>query len=103
MANWIVEVAKCEPSSIAVGIEVPRGAVVETLLSRGFDVFSINPKQSDRFRDRYTIPGSKNDELDAIVIADCLWTDRHLYRKLRVDNADIIELRGIARLDGQIS
>jgi transposase len=103
MANWIVEVAKCEPSSIAVGIEVPRGAVVETLLSRGFDVFSINPKQSDRFRDRYTLPGSKNDELDAIVIADCLWTDRHLYRKLRVDSADIIELRGIARLDGQIS
>jgi transposase len=102
MANWIVEVADCDPSSIAIGIEIPRGAVVETLLSRGFDVFSINPKQSDRFRDRYTMPGSKNDELDSYVLGDCLWTDRHLYRKLRVDDADVIELRGVARTDGQI-
>jgi transposase len=102
MANWIVEVANCDPSSIAIGIEIPRGAVVETLLSRGFDVFSINPKQSDRFRDRYTMPGSKNDELDSYVLGDCLWTDLHLYRKLRVDDADVIELRGVARTDGRI-
>jgi hypothetical protein len=26
--------------------------VVETLLERGFKVYSINPKQLDRFRDR---------------------------------------------------
>lgn len=103
MANWLIEMAGGDPSRIAVGIEITRGAVVETLLARGIDVFAINPKQSDRFRDRYTMPGSKNDELDSIVLADCLWTDRHLYRQLSVDHADAVELRGVVRTDGQIS
>ena len=102
MANWLIEMAGGDPSRLAVGIELTRGAVVETLLARGIDVFAINPKQSDRFRDRYTVPGSKNDELDSIVLGDCLWTDRHLYRQLSVDPADAVELRGIVRSDGQV-
>ena len=32
--------------------EVPRGPVVESLMERGFEVHSINPKQLDRFQDR---------------------------------------------------
>ena len=41
-----------KPDRIAVAIEVPRGPVVEALLEGGLAVFSINPKQLDRFRDR---------------------------------------------------
>ena len=52
-------------SEVAVGIEVPRGAMVEGLLERGFAVFAINPKQLDRFRDRYTVAGAKDDRRDA--------------------------------------
>jgi hypothetical protein len=40
--------ANGQPSSIAMAIEVPRGAVVEAFLEGGFAVFSINPKQLDR-------------------------------------------------------
>src|ERR1041385_153807 len=49
----------------AVGIETPRGAVVQTLVEHGFAVFAINPKQLDRFRDRYTTAGAKDDDRDA--------------------------------------
>ena len=45
---WIDDLvarASDEPSRIAVGIEVPRGAVVELLVERGFPVYAINPKQ----------------------------------------------------------
>ena len=52
---------------IAVAIEVPRGAVVETLLERGLHVYVLNPKQLDRFRDRYTVAGAKDDRRDARV------------------------------------
>ena len=49
MAQWLLELSGSSPENIAVGIEVTRGPVVETLLGRGFGVHSINPRQLDRF------------------------------------------------------
>ena len=45
-------------------------------------VYSINPKQLDRFRDRFTVAGAKDDSLDAYVLADSLRTDMPRFRKL---------------------
>ena len=50
-----------EPGRIHVAIEIPHGQVVEALIERGFSVHAINPKQMDRFRDRFTIAGAKDD------------------------------------------
>lgn len=36
-----------------IGIEVPRGPLVEMLMERSLAVYAINPKQLDRFRDRF--------------------------------------------------
>jgi transposase len=91
-----------DPASIAVAIEVPHGAVVETLLDRGFAVFSINPKQLDRFRDRFTVAGAKDDRRDAMVLADSLRTDGHLFRRLEVQPAKIIELREWSRVHDEL-
>jgi len=55
---------------IDVSIEIPHGPVVETLLEYGVSVFAINPKQLDRFRDRFTVAGAKDDRRDARVLAD---------------------------------
>jgi hypothetical protein len=38
--------------------------VVETLLERGFNAHAINPKQMDRFRDRFTSAGAKRNIRD---------------------------------------
>ena len=81
----------------AVGIETPRGAVVETLVERGFAVFAINPKQLDRFRDRYTTGGAKDDDRDAWCIASALHTDRAAFRHVSVDLPEIIRLRELYR------
>jgi hypothetical protein len=43
-----------------VAIEMTQGPVVEALLERGFCVYGINPKQLDRFRDRFTVAGAKS-------------------------------------------
>jgi len=61
--------ALAAPGRIAVAIEAPRGAVVDTLLDRGMHVFSLNPKQLDRFRDRHTVAGAKDDRLWLRAIA----------------------------------
>jgi hypothetical protein len=61
LVTAVLKLAKDRPECIAVAIERPHGAVVETLLERGISVFSINPKQLDRFRDRHTVAGAKDD------------------------------------------
>jgi transposase len=91
-----------EPGQVAVGIEVPRGALVETLLERGFAVFFITPKQLDRFRDRHSVAGAKDDRRDAFVLADSLSTDRHCFRPARVDHPLVIQIRQVSRADSDL-
>ena len=82
MADWLLSVAAGEAAAVGVAIEVPRGPVVESLLEWGFVVHSINPKQLDRFRDRISLAGAKDDRRDARVLASALRTDGHCLRRL---------------------
>ena len=93
LCQWLLDLTQAEPAEIAVAIELTRGAVVETLLERGFSVYGINPKQLDRFRDRHSVAGAKDDRLDAYVLADSLRTDTARYRRLRMDDPHVVELR----------
>src|SRR5712691_3120560 len=68
LCAWLVDRTGAQPCEIAVAIETPRGPVVEALLEHGFAVFAINPKQLDRFRDRFSLAGAKDDSLDALVL-----------------------------------
>ena len=88
-----------DATRVAIGIEVPRGALVELLVERGFGVSAINPKQLDRFRDRFTPAGAKDDRRDALVIGDSLRTDPQAFRPVRLDHPVIIQLREWSRID----
>ena len=88
MMAWLLKASGGEPGEIHVAIETPHGPIVEALLERGFNVYSINPKQLDRFRDRFTVAGAKDDSRDADVLADSLRTDTRLFRKLSVAEPD---------------
>lgn len=90
------------PELVAIAIEIPRGAVVECLVERGFHVYAINPKQLDRFRDRHTVAGAKDDRRDAFVLADSLRTDRPCFRRVVLDNPVVIQLREITRIDDDL-
>jgi hypothetical protein len=88
---------------VAIAAETPRGPIVESVLERGYSVFSINPKQLDRFRDRHTVAGAKDDRRDAFVLADSLRTDRPLFRRLARECANIIRLRELSRLEDDLT
>jgi transposase len=98
MCAWLCQVTGAAPEEIAVAIETPRGPVVEALLEHGFAVFSINPKQLDRFRDRFSLAGAKDDSRDALVLGHSLRTDRHAFRRVAVDDPLVIELREWSRM-----
>jgi transposase len=98
MCTWLLEKTAAEPAEIAVAIETPRGPVVEALLERGFKVFAIDPKQLDRFRDRFSVAGAKDDSRDAQVLAGSLRTDWQAFRRLSLDDPLVIELREWSRI-----
>jgi hypothetical protein len=98
LTEWLTQLAHGEPARVAVALEVPRGAVVDTLLERGFHVFALNPKQLDRFRDRYTVAGAKDDRRDAFVLATALATDQPAFRALAPEDPLLIELREWSRV-----
>jgi len=102
MIAWLLKASGGEPGEIHVAIETPHGPIVEALLERGFNVYSINPKQLDRFRDRFTVAGAKDDSLDADVLGDSLRTDMRLFRKLSVAEPVIVELREWSRINEQL-
>lgn len=96
--QWVCEQTGARPAAIAVGIETPRGVLVDTFIEPGFVVFALNPKQLDRFRDRFTAAGAKDDARDAHVVADALRTDRRAFRRVRPDDPLVIQLRELCRL-----
>src|SRR5258708_11663571 len=97
LADWVQSITG-EASITAIAVEVPHGPVVDVLLDRGFIVHSINPKQLDRLRDRFSVAGAKDDRRDAYVAADRPRHDRQLFCRLQAADPRIIELREWSRL-----
>ena len=98
LLDWILTCTNCEAADVAVAIELPHGPVVDSLLDRKFQVFSINPKQLDRFRDRFSPAGAKDDRRDARVLADAIRTDPDCLRELDPLDPEIIQLREWSRM-----
>lgn len=98
MIEWLIKRTDGRANDAAVAIEITRGAIVEALLERGFAVFAINPKQLDRFRDRHTVAGAKDDRRDAFVLLHSLGTDPQAFRPLRIEDPAIMGLREHARM-----
>jgi transposase len=103
MAAWILGLTKTAAEAVHVAIEVPHGPVVETLIERGFAVHAINPKQLDRFRDRFSPAGAKDDSRDAQVLGDALRTDPRCLRRLASVDPVVIELREWSRIAEDLS
>lgn len=99
LVTWLWTLSEGQPQDVSVAIEVPRGAIVEGLIERGFHVFAINPKQLDRFRDRHSMAGAKDDRRDAFVLADSLRTDQPSFSRLRLDEPRLIMLREFSRAE----
>jgi transposase len=102
LAEWLVTLAGGSPAAVAVCLEIPRGPIVDTLLERGCHVFAINPKQLDRFRDRFSTAGAKDDRRDARVLSSAVRTDRAALQRLQVDDPLTVELREHSRQDREL-
>lgn len=95
LAEVLGGTTSCE---VLVAVETRRLALVDALVARGFLVFTINPKQSERFRERFSVAGAKDDRLDARVLASALRTDTKLFRRVEPETEELVQLRAATRL-----
>jgi transposase len=102
MTDWLIGLAGGDPAAVAVALETPHGPVVDTLLDRRCHVFAINPKQLDRFRDRFSPSGAKDDRRDARVLSSAVRTDREALRQLQVGDPLTLQLREASRQDAEL-
>jgi len=100
--TWLSQLLGVPAEQVAVAAEAPHGAMVEACLERGYAVFSVNPKQLDRFRDRFSVAGAKDDRRDASVLAHSLRTDRHCFRPLDLDDPRLLRLRELSRAQDRL-
>jgi len=99
MEKLMKRLNKCSSSreEILVAIESHQGLLVYALLEAGYSVYPINPKAMDRYRDRYRMSSSKSDPKDAMVLANILRTDLHLYKPLPRETMADARLRQLTR------
>ena len=88
--------AECA-GEVVVGIETDRGLLVASLIGAAYQVYAINPRSVDRYRDRHALSGAKSDAGDAMVLAELVRTDRHHHRLVAGDSDDVEGLKTLTR------
>src|SRR5262249_40826834 len=99
LADWLWTLSAGPPQRVAGATQMPRGAIVAGLLERGFHLFAVHPKQLDRFRDRHSVAGAKDDRRDAFVLADSVRTDQPSFRRLHLEKPQLLMLRELSRAE----
>lgn len=80
-----------------VAIETKDSLLVDFFNELGYTLHFLNPKQTDRFRDRHRMSRSKSDSFDAYVLADAVRTDLHLFNVLSPLDEESLRLRVLTR------
>jgi transposase len=78
----VIKEHQSEPHQVLVALETARGLLVHDLMRSGYQVYAINPKAVNRYKDRYAVSKAKTDSLDASCLAHLLRTDRHRFKPL---------------------
>ena len=98
MVDWIVRTTQSSPHK--VGVALKHREVRLEMMGREV-VYSINPKQLDRYRDRFSLAGAKDDY--ARVLAETVRLDRNHLRRLDAQMPEVVMLRDCSRLHGQLT
>jgi len=73
-------------AEICIALEPGSPLLMTQLLGEGYVLYPINPKQADRWRDRYCPSGAKDDRRDAMVLARALASDVQHLQKLEPES-----------------
>jgi transposase len=96
-AHRRISKSSASPEDVRVAIETKDSLIVDFFLELGYCLHFLNPKQTDRFRDRHRMSSAKSDSFDAYVLADAVRTDPHLFNALSPLDEKSLALRVLTR------
>jgi transposase len=82
---------------LAIAVETRNGLAVEQLLAADYTVYPVSPLSAQRYRERKSPTGVKDDRRDAWSLADALRLDGHGWKALAKEDAVLAELRLLTR------
>ena len=88
----ISDIGACK-EDILFALETDKGLLINSLLEKGYTVYALNPQAVSKTRTSYRVSGTKTDTLDAMVLANMLRVDRHMYRPIQPNSNLARELR----------
>jgi transposase len=81
------------PPAVRIAMESGAPRLRDALCAAGYVVYEINPIAADRFRDRFSPAGAKDDRRDALVLAHAVRTDEPWLRPVTLASEPDQELR----------
>ena len=82
---------------VRVGLELNDGALLAWLVTKGYTIFGIQPKSAQRARDIYRPSGSKDDRIDAFVLAEFVRVNADRIRPWSAPSEITLQLRELVR------
>lgn len=86
-----------DPGEVTVATETDRGLFVAAMVAAGYRVLAINPRSTDKYRERLSTSGAKSDPGDARVLAGLARVDGHLHRPIAGDSELAEAVKTLAR------
>ena len=82
--------------SIFIGFELPHGPLVDYLHLKGYNLYSLNPLKIKRYKETLKVSGNKNDDIDALAIAEYLRNNISYSRELTYNSSEIEKLKNLS-------
>ena len=81
---------------LLIGFELPHGPLVDYLHFKNYVLYSLNPLKIKRYKESQKVSGNKNDDIDAIAIAEYLRTNNSILRQLELNSPEIETLKTLS-------
>lgn len=82
--------------NVKIGFELPHGPLVDFLSSKKYQLYSLNPLKIKRFKESLKVSGNKNDNIDALAIAQYLRHNQASIRPLLFNSPEIERLKTLS-------
>jgi len=86
LVQRIQSVQDSTEETVCVAVEHTEGLLIQRCLSEGYELYRLNPKMVARYRDQHRASRSKNDNLDAVVLAQIIRDHRDRFDPVRPDS-----------------
>jgi len=82
--------------NIKIGFELPHGPLVDYLHKHEYNLYSLNPLKIKRYKESLKVSGNKNDDIDALAIAEYLRNNKSYTRELVYNSPEIERLKNLS-------